>query len=205
METTKDTSIAAILYLLALYRWKVDVSLLKGLCRFAACTLSYSAILLLFNRHNIAVIRTPWAWYKQQDLELFSVPHWTRFQRHFRCNLRQECVSGENELHCPYAPCQNGGVSFAGHCYFFLATDDDRVTRSSAERECRMAGANVVSLASPGEWSDVISWLHMGIPWLDTPAYMILYLGLMQPTSTSPFMWVEKLHNHDRATGTFLL
>ena len=116
-----------------------------------------------------------------------SVQHWTRYQRHFRCNLRQECVSGEDELHCPYAPCQNGGVSFAGHCYFFLATDD-RVTRSSAERECRMAGANVVSLASPREWSDVISWLHMGIPWLDTPAYMILYLGLMQPTSTSPFM-----------------
>ena len=115
-----------------------------------------------------------------------SVPHWPRFQRHFRCNLRQECAGGEDEVRCPYSPCRHGGVSFAGHCYFFLT--DVNVVWSAAHDECRKFGAYMVSLTSPREWSDVMSWLHLGVPWLKKNMLMVVYVGLAPALSSVPFM-----------------
>ena len=116
-----------------------------------------------------------------------SVPHWSSFQRHFLCNLRQECANGEDEAQCPYAPCDRGGISFAGQCYF-LVTDDTDITWKKAQTLCRNAGAYIVSLASPREWSDVMTWLHLAVPWLERRMYIITYLGLASPPSTLPSM-----------------
>ena len=47
-----------------------------------------------------------------------SVPHWPRFKRHFRCNMRLECANEEDEAECPYSFCDHGLVRTYRHCYF---------------------------------------------------------------------------------------
>ena len=112
-----------------------------------------------------------------------SVPHWPRFQNHFRCNLRQECVSREDEVQCPYSPCNHGGVIFAGHCYFYL-TSNASISWNEAQPECRKVGAYMASLTTPREWSDVSSWLRLETRWQETE----MYLGLASTSPSVPFM-----------------
>ena len=38
-----------------------------------------------------------------------SVPFWTDFILHFRCNRLKQCVLGEDERECPYVLCESGG------------------------------------------------------------------------------------------------
>ena len=111
-----------------------------------------------------------------------SMPHWWRFKRHFRCNLRQECVNGEDEVQCPYSPCSHGGVSIAHHCYFYVKR---YVTWLTAQRECRKLGAYLASLASPREWIDVLSWLRlvMRFNWKSR-----MHIGLMPAPPNLPYM-----------------
>ena len=92
-----------------------------------------------------------------------SVPHWPRFRRHFRCNLRQDCASGEDEVQCPYSPCEHGGVSFQDQCYFFMENYNN-VSWGLAQVECRKVGAYLASLTTHREWTDVMNWLHLGVP-----------------------------------------
>ena len=106
-----------------------------------------------------------------------SKPHWLRLQRHFRCNLRQECASGEDEAWCPYSPCEHGGVSFYGHCYF-LVEKDVKVSWLQAQEECRDAGAYLASLATYREWTDVMKWLHLAISWLLACLKRPIFLGV---------------------------
>ena len=115
-----------------------------------------------------------------------SVPHWPRFQRHFRCNLRQECVQGEDEIQCPYSRSQEG-VSFGHRSYFFVTRGDD-VSWAEGQSECRKAGAHLASLTSPRIWSDVMSWLHLGLPWL---TFYRVYIGLKSVPPSLPYMWVK--------------
>ena len=87
----------------------------------------------------------------------------------------------------PMPPCDRGGISFAGQCYL-LVTEDTDITWTKAQTLCRNAGAYIVSPASPREWSDVMTWLHLAVPWLERRMYIITYLGLAAPPSTLPSM-----------------
>ena len=104
-----------------------------------------------------------------------SVPQWPRFRRHFLCNLRQDCVSRDDEAQCPYSPCEHGGVSFHGQCYFIRVTNIS-ISWGEAQNECRKVGAYLASLTTRREWTDVMYWLHLGVPWLlwnkDKPVYL---------------------------------
>ena len=116
-----------------------------------------------------------------------SVPHWPRFQRHFRCNLRQDCASGEDEDQCPYSPCEREGVSFHGQCYFILV-NNVKVTWHDARRECRKSGAYLASLTTHREWTHVMNWLHLGIPWLLRCKWKPVYLGVTSAQASLPHM-----------------
>ena len=124
-----------------------------------------------------------------------SVPFWPHFQRHFRCNLRQECVNGEDEVLCPYSTCRHGGVSFAGHCYFMVSSDSE-VPWIEAQQGCRKVGAYLASLTSPGEWSDVMSWLHLSHPPPDHTTSNCILLGLATTLPNQPHMFVDHTHIH---------
>ena len=116
-----------------------------------------------------------------------SVPHWPRFQRHFRCNLRQECINREDEVQCPYSPCSHGGVSIAGHCYFVVTLDrNEGVKWSEAVVECRKVGAYLATLTSYEEWSVVMFWL-------DRAGHTNVHIGLRFSSPSLPSMWVGEL------------
>ena len=116
-----------------------------------------------------------------------SVPHWPHFERHFRCNMRQECASSKDEVECPYSLCAHGGVSFFGHCYFIIRLKSWR-TWDAARKECRKFGASLASLTSPREWSDVMRWLHLGVPWLIGYTEKTLSIGLQSAPPSLPNM-----------------
>ena len=112
-----------------------------------------------------------------------SVSHWPLFQRHFRCNLRQECASGEDEVQCPYSPCSHGGVNLQSHCYFIVASEKGYVW-TEAQQECRKAGGSLASLASVREWNDVMSLLHFDTTRHETR----MAVGLASTAPDLPFM-----------------
>ena len=117
-----------------------------------------------------------------------SVPLWPHFKRHFRCNLRQECFNGEDEVQCPYSSCRHGGVSFHGHCYFIFEPDT-RLTWFEARQECRKTRAYLASLTSAGEWSDVMTWLHLRSTRLKAGlGIKRIYIGLATTTPNLPYM-----------------
>ena len=118
-----------------------------------------------------------------------SVPHWPRFKRHFRCNLRQECIGREDEERCPYSSCRRGGVSFGHRCYFFIESEV-RIHWREAQQQCRKQGANLASLALPREWSDVVTWIHLHMPEERRQRDMTLYVGLTSAPLSLPYMWV---------------
>ena len=113
-----------------------------------------------------------------------SVPHWPRFQRHFHCNLRQECASGEDEVQCPYYPCSHGGVSFQGHCYFFTNCGKKR-SWLEAHKDCREAGGYMASLTTAREWGDVNTWLSLDATWRH------IFVGLTSVSPRLPHMCVD--------------
>ena len=121
-----------------------------------------------------------------------SVRHWPRFKRHFRCNLRQECIGREDEERCPYSSCRRGGVSFGHRCYFFIE-NVERIHWLDAQQQCRKKGANLVSMTSPREWSDVVTWIHLHMPEERHQKDMIIYVGVTSAPPTLPYMWVENV------------
>ena len=112
------------------------------------------------------------------------MPHWPHFQRHFRCNLRQECAGGEDEVQCPYSPCSHGGVSFQGHCYFFTNCGKKR-SWLEAHKDCREAGGYMASLTTAREWGDVNTWLSLDATWRH------IFVGLTSVSPRLPHMCVE--------------
>ena len=122
-----------------------------------------------------------------------SVPHWPRFQRHFRCNLREECVNGRRGP-VPLLPLHQWGGQFRGQCFFYLQ-HRRKVSWSGAQVVCREVGAYLASLTSPREWSDVMSWLHLGT-WepfrriVFNPKFnrALLVVGLASAAPSLPYM-----------------
>ena len=117
-----------------------------------------------------------------------SVPSWPRFRRHFLCDLRQDCAGGEDEVQCPYSPCnKQGGVRLRGHCYFFIELFT-RLTWQQGQDECRKVGADLASLTSRREWIDVMYWLQLGVPWLLKRTRKAIYLGAVRAPPSMPHM-----------------
>ena len=129
-----------------------------------------------------------------------SVPHWPLFRRHFRCNRRQDCASGEDEVQCPYSPCEHGGVSFQGQCYFIMENYNN-ANWGLAQEECRKVEAYLASLTTHRKWTDVMNWLHLGAPWKLWELLNQVYLGAMDAPASMPHMWV-KYHKKTHATVT---
>ena len=108
-----------------------------------------------------------------------SVPHWPRFRRHFRCNMRQECANEEDEIQCPYSYCRHGGVRLDGLCFFYVVKDEG-ISWLEAQRECRLMGANLASLSSFRKWErgyDLVAlelamatWRSVHVCWFDVRA-----------------------------------
>ena len=116
-----------------------------------------------------------------------SVPQWPRFRRHFRCDLHQDCASGEDEVQCSYSPCEHGGVSFHSHCYFIMLTNKS-ISWGEAYNECRKVGAYLASLTTRREWTDVMYWLHLAVPWLLWTRDKLIYVGILDAPASLPHM-----------------
>ena len=117
-----------------------------------------------------------------------SVQHWPHFQRHFRCNMRQECVNKEDEIQCPYSSCDHGGVRIKRYCYFYVVSNVS-LSWLQAQLECRLMGARLASLSSLHKWNGVMTWLSWRQGWRDRDALM--YVGLTSVPQGMPYMWVD--------------
>ena len=114
-----------------------------------------------------------------------SVPHWPRFQRHFRCNMRQECADENDESECPYSFCDHRGIRVDRHCYFYVE-NDVRISWFEARHECHLKGAKLASLSSLGKWNSVMTWLHWHPPRSEKSRY--LAIGMTSTPPGLPFM-----------------
>ena len=47
-----------------------------------------------------------------------SGPEWPKFKPHLGCNLKLECEGGEDEAHCRYSPCRDGGFQLEARLNF---------------------------------------------------------------------------------------
>ena len=117
-----------------------------------------------------------------------SVPHWPRFQRHFRCNMRRECANEEDETECPYSSCEHGGVRIDHACYFYVENNWS-ITWLEAQHECRLKGAQLASMSSLSKWHRVMAWLHWRSQWRD--GGMAMFVGLKSASQGLPFMYVD--------------
>ena len=117
-----------------------------------------------------------------------SVPHWPRFQRHFRCNMRQECANEEDETECPHSSCEHGGVRIEHDCYFYVVHNIG-ITWFEAQRKCRLKGAQLASLSSPAKWNGIMTWLRWRTQWRRRINGM--FVGLKSAPQGLPFMYVD--------------
>ncbi|XP_070198786.1 relaxin receptor 2-like [Littorina saxatilis] len=56
-----------------------------------------------------------------------GVVNWTEVQVHYPCDVRRDCLGGEDEARCPYnntEVCGTEGLLVSGRCYFFLPYRD---------------------------------------------------------------------------------
>ena len=114
-----------------------------------------------------------------------SVSAWPSFRRHFRCNMRKECVNEEDEIQCPYSYCSHGGVRIDRRCFFYVLKNEP-VSWFGAQRECRLMGASLASLTSLHTWNGVMTWLHLDSRWRDGLKFM--HVGLTSAPQGLPYM-----------------
>ncbi|KAK7475968.1 hypothetical protein BaRGS_00032787 [Batillaria attramentaria] len=87
-----------------------------------------------------------------------SVTHWADFKQHFPCNLRQDCVNGEDEAECPYSQkCGLGRVWTINRCYIYVIPDKQPLTWGEAATLCLLQDKNaqLASLTTYREMRDV--------------------------------------------------
>ena len=131
-----------------------------------------------------------------------SVPHWPRFQRHFRCNMRQECANEEDETECPYSSCEHGGVRIHHACYFYVVNNVG-MTLIEGKRECRFKRAQLASLSSLAKWNGVMTWLHWRNQWRDPFGEKFMFVGLKSAPQGLPFMYVDDTFSAQLHQATF--
>ena len=95
-----------------------------------------------------------------------SVSHYTSFQQHLHCNLKQECEGGEDEgAHCPFSsPSCKGWVEAGGKCY--IPVDSDHaVSWQTAQSQCKNSGADLAMMKTPSQWEAFWKISHVSRNW----------------------------------------
>ena len=124
-----------------------------------------------------------------------SVANWPDFRHHFPCNLHADCARGEDEEQCPYTSdfCGPGRLTIGGRCYSYtwnimtkgymalLPNENKQITWSGAMEDCRRNGAQLASLGSYQEMSEVRELLYK----TDTPAVII---GMIPVDAAAPYL-----------------
>ncbi|KAL8598228.1 hypothetical protein ACOMHN_035178 [Nucella lapillus] len=125
-----------------------------------------------------------------------SVPHWSQFQPHFACNLKQECSSGQDEDPCVHQPCGQGGFLVEGRCYM-LGHPDRQVTYYDVKVECSRRGGYLVSFNTDAEMEKLLEVL-----WARSRRFDF-YLGLTLADADAPFITkhAEFLRSYDDSDG----
>ena len=111
-----------------------------------------------------------------------SVPHWPEFQQHFVCNLKADCVEGEDEELCPYysEACGKGRVIVGSKCYVYTA--DKGLSWDAASVECLLLGG---MLAAPKTEEE---WVGLGRLVDYDPDFYRVYIGLRSTSPILPFL-----------------
>ena len=121
-----------------------------------------------------------------------SVPHYTSFQQHLHCNLKQDCEGGEDEgAHCPFSsPHCKGWVEAGGKCYIPV---DSHHTLSwqTARSKCKSRGADLAMVKTPVEWEAFWKISHIARNW--KCAYVGLHLNSRSPNPLyrKTWTWVD--------------
>ena len=121
-----------------------------------------------------------------------SVPHYTSFQQHLHCNLKQDCEGGEDEgAHCPFSsPHCKGWVEAGGKCYIPV---DSHHTLSwqTARSQCKSRGADLAMMKTPVEWEAFWKISHIARNW--KCAYVGLHLNSRSanPLYRKTWTWVD--------------
>ncbi|KAK7484058.1 hypothetical protein BaRGS_00024670, partial [Batillaria attramentaria] len=115
-------------------------------------TESFSGFKLLFSFHNHTAVPQRLS----EGTWNCSVPYFSNFQQHFRCDLDQDCAGAEDETDCPYTSeaCGPGFISLGDGCYK-LMMQEIVVSWTDASTKCQLAGGYLVSLNTREEWHNV--------------------------------------------------
>ncbi|KAL8624323.1 hypothetical protein ACOMHN_044754 [Nucella lapillus] len=101
--------------------------------------------------------------YDKENLWNCSVSSWKEFVSHFPCNGRWNCVSGEDEQHCPYTNddlCGPGQLWTNDSCHQLFAMEDSCSWNQSSVI-CKQKGGQLSSLNSLYEWGIVARHLAL--------------------------------------------
>ncbi|KAL8570213.1 hypothetical protein ACOMHN_029913 [Nucella lapillus] len=122
----------------------------------------------------------------------------------FPCNVRAECVGGEDEAVCFYsaAQCGAGSIAAGGSC-FRLVRPQVSSTWQAGSAECQRRGGHLAVVNSRQEWADLYQVLLRAHHDHD---YNIMAIGMrLAPVSVSPlyrqlYQWVDQTIAYDIGT-----
>nr|KAG5710982.1 hypothetical protein BaRGS_013716 [Batillaria attramentaria] len=90
-----------------------------------------------------------------------SLTHGEHLARTFACDLKADCLEGEDESDCPFASpaCGDGLISLGTSCYELIRPETD-LTWHEASDVCVRRGAKLASLNTYAEWKNVFDFLR---------------------------------------------
>nr|KAG5710971.1 hypothetical protein BaRGS_013705 [Batillaria attramentaria] len=111
-----------------------------------------------------------------------SLTHGEHLARTFACDLKADCLEGEDESDCPFASpaCGDGLISLGTSCYELISPETDLTWREASD-VCLKRGAKLASLNTYAEWKNVFDFLRKLI--LER-----VFIGLTQHTPSLPEM-----------------
>ena len=111
--------------------------------------------------------------------------YWPQFRPHFPCNLKRDCVGGEDEAECPYMSIETCGQDYlavSGSC-FILDRNSTVRSWSEASLSCSNSNQHLPALNTREEWEDFQRLL-------DYQKGIIPFIGLSFGLSRLPNMYV---------------
>nr|KAG5710978.1 hypothetical protein BaRGS_013712 [Batillaria attramentaria] len=111
-----------------------------------------------------------------------SLPDGEPLARTFACDLKADCLEGEDESDCPFASpaCGDGLISLGTSCYELIRPETD-LTWHEASDVCLKRGAKLASLNTYAEWKNVFDFLRKLIlerVFIDTSLTSVITLDL---------------------------
>lgn len=87
-----------------------------------------------------------------------SAVYWPDMQQHFPCNLRTECVGGEDEAGCwqNEGTCGPGTFLIDGRCFMALPAKEKIFSWTFAREWCIQRGGDLASLSTRRVWNRVV-------------------------------------------------